>query len=646
MSVPTLVARAAGSRACAQVLITTDDVASYRRVELPEGVEVWDRDRHRRGPGAAPPRSPGSPCSIHDQRCAAEKRRDRKRGKLRRRRRSGWSSTSASARAAATAATSQQLPVGAADRHRVGSQDAHRPELVQLRLLVHEGRLPELHDGDAGRGQAGGRGAEAQLPRMSGLPNPERLRAAATCAHPACRGIGGTGVVTVSQIARHGGDARRATTCAASTRPGCRRRPARSSATCASASASRRLEQGRHRRGRRAARLRPPRRPAATRTCPAPSPDRTVVDRLGRPRRRPGVDGAPPRHAPIPSVVRASTDAIEHAPRPTATSTPPATADGLFGDDATANVFLLGIAVQAGACRCPPSTMEQAIELNGVAVERNLAAFRWGRQLGGRASRRPGRRRPRALPNPAETTDELVERLAADLVRLPVERYAKRFRGVVDRVRVAEAGLGDSRELTETVARHLHKLMAYKDEYEVARLLAPAGVDRRRRGRGRRGGDDPLPPAPADAAHDGAAAQGQAAPVGGPDVPRPALDEAVARALVRSVRPRRGAVAGAGDGPRVRRCRARADRRTRRRPRRRGGADRRTARPGTRLRAAQADPGRDVPRRAGTRPSPRGDADYAGSRRTIRRHHSEPSPVAARVSCGMRKNWLRPCGRS
>jgi len=75
-------------------------------------------------------------------------------------------------------------------------------------------------------------------------------------------------------------------------------------------------------------------------------------------------------------------------------------------------------------------------------------------------------------PAAPETLDELIDRLADDLVGHTSRRYADRFRRTVERTRAAEADVEpDSTRLTEAVARNLHKLMAYKDEYEVARLL-------------------------------------------------------------------------------------------------------------------------------------------------------------------------------
>ncbi len=142
---------------------------------------------------------------------------------------------------------------------------------------------------------------------------------------------------------------------------------------------------------------------------------------------------------------------------------------GLFGGTATANVLTLGAAVQIGALPIDPASLERAIELNGVAVEQNIAAFRFGRQwaiepdvveasAGIQAAR-------------IESLDQTIERLAVDLADYQDAAYANRFRTLVDTVRSAERQIDpDSSCLTDAVARHLHKLMAYKDEYEVARL--------------------------------------------------------------------------------------------------------------------------------------------------------------------------------
>jgi indolepyruvate ferredoxin oxidoreductase len=175
----------------------------------------------------------------------------------------------------------------------------------------------------------------------------------------------------------------------------------------------------------------------------------------------------------------------------------------IHGDGATANLFLLGVAVQAGAVPVTPDAVEAAIDLNGVAVEANLASFRWGRtwvvdpDVVAAAAGTGGTTAPGASGTPPvevqvgslparldgqvgslpvdDATQDLVRLLAADLVAYQDEAYAARY--LVTVVAAAEAEhlvAPSSCALTEAVARGLHKLMAYKDEYEVARLLLSA----------------------------------------------------------------------------------------------------------------------------------------------------------------------------
>ncbi|MEO3786019.1 indolepyruvate ferredoxin oxidoreductase family protein [Actinocorallia sp. B10E7] len=165
----------------------------------------------------------------------------------------------------------------------------------------------------------------------------------------------------------------------------------------------------------------------------------------------------------------------------------------LFDDDQYANVFLVGMAVQAGALPVPADKLEQAIGLNGVAVERNLEAFRRGRQLiadpEGLQAALPARSESRAAPSAQveaiassvrsggdTVLAGLVSRRVAELVAYQDARYAERYAEILERVRAREAeSLGGSGPVSHAVAKNLYKLMAYKDEYEVARLsLDPA----------------------------------------------------------------------------------------------------------------------------------------------------------------------------
>ncbi len=158
-------------------------------------------------------------------------------------------------------------------------------------------------------------------------------------------------------------------------------------------------------------------------------------------------------------------------------------AEELFDDDQFANVLQLGAAFQTGAIGLPAAVIERAIELNGTAVAANLQAFRRGRQLVAEPealTTAPAPARPVVQPSvrqlvQAEPGSELARLLdvrVPDLVAYQDKRYARAYAEFVERVRVLEDG---PTEITEAVAKHLYKLMAYKDEYEVARLsLDPA----------------------------------------------------------------------------------------------------------------------------------------------------------------------------
>ena len=165
-------------------------------------------------------------------------------------------------------------------------------------------------------------------------------------------------------------------------------------------------------------------------------------------------------------------------------------ADNLFRSHMPANVIVLGAAYQQGVIPISSDAIERAIELNGVAVETNTQAFRIGRQialdpswLDGLGLERPGavkraaarrskkaEKLGRAVPEPSDELTRLLEFRVADLIDYQDADYAKRYVDKVAEVRRAEAAVGDDTRLSEAVARYLYKLMAYKDEYEVARL--------------------------------------------------------------------------------------------------------------------------------------------------------------------------------
>jgi indolepyruvate ferredoxin oxidoreductase len=147
-------------------------------------------------------------------------------------------------------------------------------------------------------------------------------------------------------------------------------------------------------------------------------------------------------------------------------------AEALMGDAVFANVMMLGFAWQMGLVPVGAAALAQAIELNGVAVEANHRAFLIGRVAAAHPERLVDLLRP-ASPK-AETLDETIGRRVDFLAQYQNAAYAARYAAVVEQAREAEASLGSDR-LASAVARSLFKLMAYKDEYEVARLHTQTG---------------------------------------------------------------------------------------------------------------------------------------------------------------------------
>jgi indolepyruvate ferredoxin oxidoreductase len=157
-------------------------------------------------------------------------------------------------------------------------------------------------------------------------------------------------------------------------------------------------------------------------------------------------------------------------------------ATALLGRSMGANMLLLGYAFQIGALPLTAQAIERAIELNGEAVGMNLAAFRWGRRTaidraGVEAAARPiGNERPGV----SQTFEERVERRVAFLTDYQDAAYAARYRALVERARMVEtARTPGETGLAQAVAFYLFKLMAYKDEYEIARLYADPVFARR-----------------------------------------------------------------------------------------------------------------------------------------------------------------------
>ncbi len=157
-------------------------------------------------------------------------------------------------------------------------------------------------------------------------------------------------------------------------------------------------------------------------------------------------------------------------------------ATALLGDSIATNLFMLGYAWQKGLVPVSLAAIERAIELNGAAVQMNLKAFAWGRYAAHDVDfvrRAAGLEKDPKVIHAAvlddreisRSLDEAVARRAAFLTDYQDKAYAARYADLVGKVRAAEsAAVPGSTRLAEAVARYAFKLMAYKDEYEVARL--------------------------------------------------------------------------------------------------------------------------------------------------------------------------------
>jgi len=160
-----------------------------------------------------------------------------------------------------------------------------------------------------------------------------------------------------------------------------------------------------------------------------------------------------------------------------------ALARALMGDAIADNMFMLGYVLQKGLLPLGVEAIERAVELNGIAVENNKRAIAWGRlaahdraQVRGRTSNASDKGKPRQAPSLAAE----VERRAEFLADYQNDAYAQRYRDTIAMIEAAEKTRARGCSgLAIAAARNLFKLMAYKDEYEVARLYSDAGFRKR-----------------------------------------------------------------------------------------------------------------------------------------------------------------------
>jgi len=151
-------------------------------------------------------------------------------------------------------------------------------------------------------------------------------------------------------------------------------------------------------------------------------------------------------------------------------------AEALLGDAIATNMMMMGYAYQRGLLPLSAEAIEQAIEVNGVAIKMNTQAFRLGRLAAADPSRMSAMMKghdeesaPKALD--AMSLDEIIAHRSAHLTGYQSEKLAARYQVLVTQVRNAAHGGGFGEELPRAVAINYAKLLAYKDEYEVARLF-------------------------------------------------------------------------------------------------------------------------------------------------------------------------------
>ena len=143
----------------------------------------------------------------------------------------------------------------------------------------------------------------------------------------------------------------------------------------------------------------------------------------------------------------------------------------LLGDSIASNLFMVGFAYQQGLLPISAEAIDKAIEINGMAVQLNQQAFLWGRRAAHDLLAVEKLAQPAVAEAPrCESLDEIISDRVARLTAYQSARYAKRYSKLVEQVRRADTG--SDQALSKAVARYYFKLLAYKDEYEVARLYS------------------------------------------------------------------------------------------------------------------------------------------------------------------------------
>ena len=471
-----------------KIIVTTDDLALYRKVAMPDNVEVWDRSRVVEAQEVLSGID-GVTVLIHDQSCAAQLRRNRKRG----------IEESPDFRVLINhriceacgdcGEVSNCLSVQTKETI-LGPKTFIEQDSCNLDASCLEGDCPSFitvrtEPKDVANSHQMATGYSGVL------PNPEKF-----FPHQALdlriAGIGGTGVVTAAQIIStaamlDGYEVRGLDQTGLSQKAGpvvsdirLSKDLPRSSNLLTKESADVILAfdllVG-----------------ASKTSLDVAKPGHTVLVASDSPTPTGAMVGKPDTQLPTKEVLAERVAASTHQEENVYVSTI-SICQELFGDATSANIFLIGVAVQKGVIAIAPECVEEAITLNGVSVERNISAFQWGRiwmhdptHVENHIESSPEKTfvaRTLELPEKfksqiksfdlSPSTSELLEFLCKDLIGFQNMDCAQSYLDIVKKTVDASSALKCEKhdeELVQTIVRGSHKLIAYKDEYEVARLF-------------------------------------------------------------------------------------------------------------------------------------------------------------------------------
>ncbi len=481
MSIPDLT-RSLSAEGVRRIIVTTYEPAAYRRVTLASGVQVWHRDRVVEAQEVLAGMD-GVTVLIHDQECATELRRKRKRGLAR--------------EPARRVFINERVCEGCGDCGEKSTCLSVQP------IETEFGRKTTIDQSSCNKDFSCLKGDCPSFLAVIPEVRPRersfgRMLEASDLAEPATRppgkrhtiritGVGGSGVVTLSQIigvaATLAGHHVRALDQTGLAQKG--------GAVVSDVKISAEPFEAAHKASAGECDLylgSDVLVAAEARNLAALDADRTVavVSTSEVPTGRMVTDSS----VPFPGVDLIA-DRIRSRTRQAIFFDARAASTALLGHDQFANLLLLGCAYQSGAVPIPADAIERAITLNAVSVEANLRAFRYGRHLVANpdglqemltmhqaegVSEDPTSQEVEAIVSLVHDANgselgRLVATRVPDLVAYHSPRYARRYALRVEQTRRVESErVPESTQLAEAVARYLYKLMAYKDEYEVARL--------------------------------------------------------------------------------------------------------------------------------------------------------------------------------